>query len=306
VKRRSRPHAIGISVTLPNAASLASNSARSDLASPSREARSCSTKPRLSEDDPPPPLSFRDIIRVLQRLQGLEVVLVGGQAVNHWAEHYLRQGRALDLEPVAPFTSEDIDFKARRALVAECAQRLGGTAKLPTLDDSTVNSGIVIFKDDGGYQRQIDMLATIGGLDEDDVEKSARSVAPLGEDDPLRVRVLHPERSMESRAHNIVKLGGRYDSEHGHNQFRASVSCAREYMLDLLDLGEDGVRAALNHAERVYKFVVSPLGLDVFERTGIDPFQAVAVDDRLPDRFVDTRYPQMLKKIEEKRAKKRR
>jgi hypothetical protein len=47
---------------------------------------------------------------VLQQLEPARdnIVLIGGQALNLWAERY--SDRAADLAAAAPFTSKDIDF----------------------------------------------------------------------------------------------------------------------------------------------------------------------------------------------------
>jgi hypothetical protein len=52
-------------------------------------------------------------------------------------------------------------------VVEESARRLRGTAKVTTLDDAnTPNTGVVVFTDDEGYQRQIDFLDAIAGVRE--------------------------------------------------------------------------------------------------------------------------------------------
>jgi len=48
--------------------------------------------------------------------------LIGGQAVNYWAEHYLADEP--DLLKSAPFTSEDIDFQGNRDDVRHIAEQL--------------------------------------------------------------------------------------------------------------------------------------------------------------------------------------
>ena len=53
---------------------------------------------------------------------GRPYVLIGGQAVNCWAERYL--ATTPELEKVQPFTSEDIDFKGGRDDVNAIADQL--------------------------------------------------------------------------------------------------------------------------------------------------------------------------------------
>ena len=67
-----------------------------------------SKRPRHSAERPPR-LAFADVKPILSRLERIadSVVLVGGQAVNFWAEIYAPRVPAIDRE--APFTSKDID-----------------------------------------------------------------------------------------------------------------------------------------------------------------------------------------------------
>jgi hypothetical protein len=63
--------------------------------------------------------------------------------------------------------------------------------------------------------------------------------------------------SMESRVHNVVGLPGYCDTEPGRKQLRASILCARECMLDVLDGRidvEDPPRTALKLNERIFRF----------------------------------------------------
>ena len=55
-------------------------------------------------------------------------VLVGGQALNFWAEPYRDRVSALSRE--GPFTTKDIDFCGNRQAVTAFAERLNGRAEL--------------------------------------------------------------------------------------------------------------------------------------------------------------------------------
>ena len=97
----------------------------------------------------PSPLAFADVKPILVRLERIadSVVVVGGQAVNFWAELYAPRVPAIDRE--APFTSKDIDFCGDVRAVRICAEQLGGTAKVATMDDHTPSTGVVTFLDAG-------------------------------------------------------------------------------------------------------------------------------------------------------------
>lgn len=51
---------------------------------------------------------FAEVLKI-RDATGQPYLLIGGQAVNYWAERYLSVEP--QLESLQPFTSEDIDFK---------------------------------------------------------------------------------------------------------------------------------------------------------------------------------------------------
>jgi hypothetical protein len=93
---------------------------------------------------------------------------------------------------------------------------------------------------------------------------------------------------MESRIYNAVRLGK--TSELALRQLRASVICAREYSGLLLDAeelpGEQRVRAVLGINKRIADKCLKDLAFtEAHEQLGVDTFDAVLVDARLPAAF---------------------
>src|SRR5260370_39061831 len=74
---------------------------------------------------------------------GQPYILIGGQAVNYWAEHYL--STEPQLAKWQPFTSEDIDFKGGRADVERIAQQLVLKPSYPPKVARTAWSGAIPF-----------------------------------------------------------------------------------------------------------------------------------------------------------------
>jgi hypothetical protein len=250
------------------------------------------------------PLSYRDVEALLIRLgdSSPTMVLIGGQAVNFWAEQY--SARAPEIGAEAHYASKDVDFCGTRAAVIECARRLGGRPLLPVDFEPTPNSGQVVFEDDAGTERVIDFLVQPFGLDAADVVRTSLPVEVLDDmrrPTGARFRVMHPERCMESRIHNVVGLPG-YDTQRALAQLRASVVCTREFLRDLVAAGH--VRPALDLAERIFHLCHDhPNGRAIYQRHGVDPFLAVAPDPRLPAEFNEIRYPQMSARLEARRAR---
>lgn len=260
-----------------------------------------------------PPLPREEVQRILARLSPLsadgKIVLIGGQAVAWWT-FFL--GLADGSDKVEIFTSEDIDFEgaARSAQIA--ADLIGGEVRIPEFDHHTPNTGQVLFIDSEGFQREIDFLMSPMGLEATDVRASAVPMTvPDANGEEVPILVMHPERCMESRVHNVVRLGT--TGEIAMTQLRRSVACAREWSRYLLDDESVSktrrVRAVLDLNERVFRKCIhsQAFRLLVLEHE-VEPFVAVLVDERLPAKFRERRYPQMVAAVElaRERARKHR
>jgi hypothetical protein len=181
-------------------------------------------------------------------------VLVGGQPVNFWASFY--EGRVPALAREAPFTSKDIDFCGDQRSVRVCAERLGGMPRVATFDDTTPNSGTVIFVDAAGVTRTLDIVSAPFGLDSAQVHDTAVPVElpdDAGATTGVRFYLMHPVLCMESRVHNVIGLPAFYDTEQGRKQLRVSILFACEFLLDVLDGridAEDPARTVLKLNER--------------------------------------------------------
>jgi hypothetical protein len=256
----------------------------------------------------PPELGYVDIEPILGRLGELastELVLVGGQAVNFWVDYYQRQGRLAALGAGPPLTSKDIDFCAGQSEVRQCALRLNGEYRLAGFDEANTPSvGTVTFLDEKGIKRVIDFIDSPYGLESADVHRTAQSIDILdehGQATGTGFRVMHPVWCMMSRVCNTMGLPG-YDTPHALRQLRASVACAREFLLDLLEDGN--LRAVLKLNERIFSFCHwGSAGRMVKMAHEIDPFEAILVDARLPEVFRQVRYPQMVEWLKARRER---
>jgi hypothetical protein len=248
---------------------------------------------------PVAPLSYEEALRILRELHELSeqhrIVVIGGQAVALWYRELSR----LDYLPedqVEPLTSKDIDFRGARQTVQRAATLLGGTARLPSLDDHTPSTGLVLFVDGEGQKRQIDFVDAPYGLSARDVVETAQHIMLRDELGEVPAVVIHPERLMESRIHNVVGLAQR--SPQALRQARAAIECAHAFSRYILDSGEVGPatrrRAVLKLNERIYRFCRQPIARQFIQHTALDPFDAILADHpALPEKFRTMRYPQM-------------
>ncbi|MGH2880153.1 MAG: hypothetical protein ACRDK4_11185 [Solirubrobacteraceae bacterium] len=250
-----------------------------------------------------PPLADAEVLRVLKVLEPLvddrSVVLVGGQAVAFWTRFL--QARSSELAALAPLGSKDIDFEGDTNSVRRAAQLLGGRMRLPSMDDNTPNTGLVMFVDAEGVDRQIDFIDQPLGLKADEVRNAAvRLVLATDRGPAVNVWAMHPEHCMESRVYNAQSLGK--TNSVAIRQLKASIICTREWSRYSLDreATPERVRSVLRMNERVFRRCLTDIAFkELTKKLGIDPFDAVLVDhDALPSRFKQTRYPQMLDQLE--------
>jgi hypothetical protein len=86
---------------------------------------------------------FSEVFKI-RDAEGQPYVLIGGQAVNYWAEHYLSANP--QLEKLQPFTSEDIDFKGGSADVQRIARQLELAPGYPSKVQMTALAGFIPFQ----------------------------------------------------------------------------------------------------------------------------------------------------------------
>ena len=103
---------------------------------------------------------FSEVFKI-RDADGQPYVLIGGQAVNYWAEHYLHADP--QLEKLQPFTSEDIDFKGNRADVQRIARQLELNPSYPPKVAMTALSGFILFQI-GDLKSSIEIVRRIPGI----------------------------------------------------------------------------------------------------------------------------------------------
>lgn len=259
-----------------------------------------------------PPLRHEEVQRILGLLEPLSadrsIVLVGGQAVAFWTR-FLGE-RSSEVAAFAPLTSKDIDFEGSARTVQRAADLLGARMRLASMDDHTPNTGIVLFVDAYGIEREIDFIDQPLGLRARDIRDTAvRLIVPGGgAGNEAPVWIMHPERCMESRIYNAQIL--HKTDELAMRQLMVSVVCAREWSCYLLDddSSPERVRAVLRINERIFRKCLRDMHFRAVELDqGVDPFEAVLVEHpALPAQFRERRYPQMREQLEDRGARDRR
>jgi hypothetical protein len=161
---------------------------------------------------------------------GQPYVLIGGQAVNYWAERYLASEP--QLAELKPFTSEDIDFKGGRADVQRIAQQLKLPASYPTKVEMTALAGTIPFQI-GDLKSNIEIVRRIPG-----VSGSVEALAVQAEWDGKTIRVIDPISLLACKLElaATVPQSERRDGAH----LRILVPCVRAFLGEFLEQVESG------------------------------------------------------------------
>ena len=257
-------------------------------------------------------LSIADVAPVLQLAvqEPPGLTLIGGQALNFWADRYLPVSPALQaLEAQRPFVSGDLDFvgslaphrpgaardeidvRGELAIADRISRAVHGRLETKGVyKGASVTLAEITYRDDAGATRIVHFLGDMVGVTP--VEVARTSILVRG-----HLRVMNPVLCMESRISNVLKLEP-YQTTKGRHQARASIACAQEYVRELVADGH--VREALDANERIFRFAQQRAAGCAGE--GFRPFDAVLVDERLPDEFRTIRYPRMVQAMERDRG----
>ena len=191
-------------------------------------------------------------------------VLIGGQAVNYWAERYLSQER--ELAKLSPFTSADIDFLGTREDVAKLGKLVGREPLYPSWHALTMLAGVIPCKLEAG-ETEIEVVRSVPRSTADEVRATSLVVMHEG----LRLHVINPIVLLRSKAGlaRTIAQEGRQDVYH----LRVMLLCVRGFLRELLysvTSGEITARDWLNIVKDLLTFTESDLGRNVAKQYGIE------------------------------------
>lgn len=216
---------------------------------------------------------FSEVFNV-RNAEGLPYILVGGQAVNYWAERYFQTES--ELKALQPFTSEDIDFKGGKQDVKRIAEQLHLTEIYPSKAAITALAGCVPFQI-GDLKSNIEIVRTVPGI-----SGSIEALAIKAELAGKRMRVLDPISLLACKLDLLATVSQehRQDLEH----IRILVPCVRAFLREFLlqvEQNELPFRGWLGAANRVVKLTTSLRSRKIAGRFNI------AWSDILPLREID-------------------
>ena len=242
------------------------------------------------------PVSIDDTILILSRAAQSgnhslsEITLVGGQALNFWADRYF--GSRDD------FVSGDIDLLGGTAEALRCARAWDAKINVADMDSAmgSPNTAVVLIdRGDGNLPLRVDFLGNLIGPSVRDVLKARFEVlAKQG----FSFHVMHPLHVMESRIGNAFYLGRKDES--AMHRLELSFAVTKAHIQDML--GQD-VRSGLKLVERVVEVVLSERG-KMSWYAGYDPLTAIpdpADTPECPLLFAEKRWPQITAEVAAKR-----
>lgn len=224
-----------------------------------------------------------EVICKISESESDKFVLIGGQALNFWAELYLDNKRDL-----APLASKDIDFLVNGSETDLIKMKEGFEGKLLLQDNiESVHCAVLIVENfQKKYEIQIDFLSAVHGLRIKDILRKVETVEFHGK----KLSILHPVDCLKSRINNLVSFG---KTPHSIKQLRIAIKMIKMRIIDLINDGK--IRSARNEIKMVFKILKRTRRERqiVFDEFDIDLFNAIPKDERLGADFIQKNYPQM-------------
>jgi hypothetical protein len=189
-------------------------------------------------------LSAEEVMAILDIVQDADPIVVGGQAVNIWAEHYSEVAK--ELVEYGPYTSKDIDFYRNRDAAYRLSEALNGKLLIPEPGNYTPNDSLVIGKF-GDRNIEVDFMATVLGVEDSSIQNNYITLTGVEKASSREVRILllWPLDCVRSRFANLNILG-RNDPV-AIRQAQASLIVLREFIKDLIVAGSPKVAMRILH-----------------------------------------------------------
>ena len=196
--------------------------------------------------------TFADYLELLAALaeQGIQALIVGGHAVNFWAEQLLEEEP--ELKAFHPFTSEDLDLHRPGLPAHEFLMRIASRTegeRDPFGKAWTIVGRIYTIQNRQGASLLIDSLKAVSGLRPEDIQKGKLTLDWQG----VRLHVLHPIVLLKAKAHNVLHIDQRYRQDEKH--VRMLVPSIRGFIRRLVDsaVSTGDARPLLNALEQLLK-----------------------------------------------------
>lgn len=230
-------------------------------------------EPEPAVPDSPEEIPQDLLVQILIGAESLDSIVVGGQALNMWGEHFFHKAQG-ELRAYAPFQSKDIDFFGDATVAAELARILEADLMIPSRDDVVTPNSAAIRVGLRGKHYIIDFLHSVAGLDTEVMRKRAQILKePLavrgGTRRDTEVRLLHPVDVLISRIAGVTLLKRRDTG--ALRQLAAAPIVLREFIRELLEIGdEDAIEEAQDAVREFIRIGGAQFNDPIFETHGVD------------------------------------
>ncbi len=204
---------------------------------------------------------FEEVLQI-RNAEGQPYLLIGGQAVNYWAERYL--AAEPELTKLLPFTSEDIDFKGGRADVQRIARQLALPPIYPPKVAMTALSGSIPVQI-GDLKSAIEVVRRIPG-----VTGSVDTLAVQAEWNGQTIRVLDPISLLASKLELVATVPQEKRQDVAH--LKILLPCVRAFLNEFLqqvERAEIPARHWLGAVNRVLKLTTNNRARKIAVKHGI-------------------------------------
>ncbi len=232
--------------------------------------------------------------------------LVGGQALNLWAERYATKTQ--ELVAFAPYTSKDVDYFGYREAAEKLAAALHGTVAVPPLGDATPSTAVVTATINGRVV-QIDFISSVLGVSARKLESSvAEIVVPMRSDEGeklLSIPLMHPLHCLESRIANVLHPATKRRDDTAMRQLHAAPIVLREYIEEAINDGD--LREVNACFQELFKYLRSDIiGRKAHAQTPVDPLDVIrhfVSDLRFDERYRMYNLTRMIEHVEDRRRR---
>ncbi|TYL91324.1 hypothetical protein FXB40_28910 [Bradyrhizobium rifense] len=190
----------------------------------------------MTDAHPGAHLSEPEVAKLLKLLEGVNAVLVGGQALAIWSRLFLK------VRPVIAgfysISSEDLDVFGNVNAAKAFAEGIDeSVVHIPkSFDNNTPNAAVVTGKI-GDRLIRIDFMRSILGVEDRSIrEKYVTLRRQLPDGKTINIIVLHPLDCLKSRISNINDLGRR--DPHSISSARAAMYVLEAFIDELLAKGQ--------------------------------------------------------------------
>jgi hypothetical protein len=190
----------------------------------------------------------------------------------------------------------DADFIGDAELATTLGKHLGWETWIPTLDDSTPQTGKVTHRTKTGDVKQVNFLSGVVGLTTKDLVRRAveMDIPGIG-----HLRVIHPLDVLDSRIQNLHLLPEKRNDA-GIAQAQLAIRAARAFLAR--EIATRGERAALKLLERIGEMALDIASVRVFLLFDIDPLESIPLEDfRTTSALHKVRWPQIVAEVTRKR-----